>query len=349
MKIVKVLCAFIVMIVSCTCLSVDIYAISSEEKNNYLNISDELAITGEIIDTLSYMGLDYKTITEMFSISELPEGNIESFSLESTPLLTYKPEGLDYFIKYGSKTRVFDGNIPTSATEQASRMEFVTRQAVKTYGHLSSSRFQDYVYYLYMSHYVDNEQYDPIRPNFDGILATYLCQDDINVYNRYLQMTYGNQFFSGTKSILDTSQATLNGMDDLEDVRSYTRNIYNVFEGLWSTGEFLKDDAPILLEVLTMKWSDANDRIDFINKVNEDNNFASLSNDAVTTMTNAFIQFALGISGLQVIPYITGVGVMLDYYSNLFTIASLAALSYSWSGRIAVRTAIYVGMTPRPE
>lgn len=71
-------------------------------------------------------------------------------------------------------------NPPVDADEQAERMVHVYHDAYALYG--NQSNVDKYIVYLYLSHYVDNPNYNRNSPNFDSIYADVLTSSDISAY-----------------------------------------------------------------------------------------------------------------------------------------------------------------------
>ncbi|MEG0169910.1 hypothetical protein [Anaerorhabdus sp.] len=128
--------------------------------------------------------------------------------------------------------------------------------------------------------------------------------------------------------------------------KSYTFS--NALDILSSTHGIPVSDLVFYSKLIQGHYKTATDKIELINSVLSDVSFEQLPISLVNSLVESFTSFAKFIvtGSCPVLPMFSTI---MNFYSNLFNVAALAALSYSWSGRVAVRTAIYVGMTPRPE
>lgn len=353
MKIMKKSLVLLLCIFTFTVNIINSFALTDKEKSNISTSVQIYEISSEIIDSLASIGFDYSKINSILSLEPKNETFYinQNYNVSKTSLNTSYPIQLAEYREKMKNQRVFDGNTPKTAQEQSERMKLITNKGLKTYGYLSSARFDDYIYYLYMAHFVDNEQYNPERPNFDAILTDYLCQDDITVYNLFEQRLYGQEVVTSTKKVTEyfiNLDSALDTITEFDLKRATTFDVLNGLKALSDTLNIPIDEINNLYKIAFGYYSSATDTIDLVNKIYNDVSFEGLPMSLATSLANSVVDLGsvLITGGFNLLAPMVNI---MDFYGDLYNVASLAALSYSWHVRIAIRTAIYVGMTPRPE
>ena len=120
--------------------------------------------------------------------------------------------------------------------EQADRIAYIYSVAINKFSRLSPERFNRYIYYLYMSHYIDNERYTPNSPNFEYCISYILCEEDLAVYDNFARTQFG-------QGILDASTSAVSGIlgvaglaDDLADSSENLTKLQKIVRN-WLTSE----------------------------------------------------------------------------------------------------------------
>lgn len=356
----------ILSLLCCTALLLVIYpanikAISATDRSAIVNAFDLIDLSAETVDTLHYLGLDYTVIKDFLSLQAhdidmtgQPSVSSESNVVNYLPLEQHMQDSKSNALVQAA---TFDGNPPENAYVLAERMKYIVSTANQNFSNLSNDRYGDYLYYLYMSHYIDNVQYNPSSPNFDSILATYICADDLTVYNNYKNISVGGALYtsmkSGVLSLIDIHGAVTNIQDYLAQTQTLVDLLVNsalAAQELYDDREDFNQDFHLLIDAINKNYDSAESATALVQLIKAQNNFTNedfmadigklIVFNAIRLITNTGI-----ISGFIV----GGVSIIMNYYYNIFTVATLAAMSASFNLRLGQRTFIYMGWDPRPN
>lgn len=238
-------------------------------------------------------------------------------------------------------TRATNGNPPLNSSDQTSRIIHVYNDAYSLYK--DKSNVNNYIVYLYLSHYVDNPNYNRNSPNFDSIYADVITSSDISAYNTFIKntkfTTISNDivhFFDGVNGIAST------GADAVEfasNGKNIAVNTVNLVRDIQDLPDNIDDVNTAIYDVVTKRYSSgfsADEMIDEINKTLDDseneeiiNEYASICVTGMLSMLASTIP-VIGMSVSMTVFY-------YDCYSSIINRARLAALQYSYSTRVTLR------------
>lgn len=304
----------------------------------------------QIKDVLSLKrneNIEIASASELRTLGVEMEGDepiVSSLSEETEETIKFE-EQLQNSISNASGARAANGNPPEDAQEQAERIKYVYQDFYQLYaGQQVSPR---YIAYLYLSHYVDNPNYDRTSPNFDAIYADVLTSEDISAYDNFIN---GTIFQGLSNDIVHFSNAAYDLMSISADAPEKLSNAFEkgrvislntvatALSDFCSSIEDLKDINKAIIDGMQKKYStaaNADQIIDTITKSIEDPVKDATRNYIVLCVTGL-------VSVLTATPALAGLSISLsvfyyDVYSSLMNRARLAALQYSYHGRLALR------------
>lgn len=351
-KIISSLLTVTLLFACCT----PIRALNRQDLNENLDkISEISGITAEIIDMLNYYGIDSEQINKLYALEQKGQEYFD-VEIETSDTLSDLPDDYQaYRVQPKIQTRIFDGNLPQDSYEQAERMDYILRVATENYSHLSQKRFNDYIYYLYMSHYVDNEYYEKNSPNFNSIYASIISKPDVEVYDSYLNAAMGKAFYEslvGIGDILYTGAGVIN--DTLDAVKTSQKNVrhwlnkVSIMKETVGLFEEFKEVSKRVIDLYTIHYDEATSASAMIDIINTEAEW-TLDEEYLKNFTLDLI-FALTCSINPLVGIlIAEVSAVMTLYVNVFTTYTLAMLGYSWSGRQAERLWIELGFGQRPD
>ncbi len=241
-------------------------------------------------------------------------------------------------IHHVSGARSANGNPPTDNGEQAERIKHVYQDFYQTYA--GQQVLPKYIAYLYLSHYVDNPDYDRESPNFDAIYADILTSEDIQAYDNYID---GTNFRGLSDDIVHFANAVYDLTSISADVLNAGKIISvntaaNVLLDFESAFEDVTTINDAIVNGMRKKYSTAASVDQIIRTVTDS------IEDPINELTKDYIALCVTglISVLTSTPVLAGLSISLsvfyyDCYSSLINRARLAALQYSYHGRLALR------------
>lgn len=329
-------------------------AVNNEYKSQVEILSSLLETSAEVSDLLKYVGLTDKQIKQVFELEARDESFYDRDLIETT-ILEDLPAGYVTQRNNPIQTRVFDGNIPKDAYKQADRIAYIYSVAINKFSRLSPERFNRYIYYLYMSHYIDNERYTPNSPNFEYCISYILCEEDLAVYDNFARTQFG-------QGILDASTSAVSGIlgvaglaDDLADssenltkLQKIVRKLANVRDGL-NTDADLQEAIEKTYSLFIANYDKMNSAQELINVINANlSDYDKPLQDLGNMLVDVLIASILNTNPIVSLT-ISGLVTALDTYESFINLALLAGLGYSFSERVAARFYIQIGMGNPPE
>lgn len=316
-------------------------------------LNDVLLATKDTVDSLNEMGFDVENIKNMLELS----GNIDADSIntlnETIDMLKMKTV-YDY-----------DGNPPKNDGEQVQRLCNVYSVALSNpsnyyEGSLSSAEdFGKYIVYLYISHYIDGPGRAPTADDLPYIISS----SDISAYNTFLSTSNLSSLFSGIASLASACYTdfdytrTVKGLSDLNsELKDKIGLIYAATNGVYdiaSTKSALKVISEKTLWYYNNYYTSGvneqkfqKDTLDYVKsqlkalnfyKDYDENISDSLTGIIISVIwsvvTSTISTFGLLVAALPFFVY---------SFTGLIQTAVLVNLGYSFSGRYAIRTGIYL-------
>lgn len=237
-----------------------------------------------------------------------------------------------------------NGNPPVDADEQAERMVHVYHDAYALYG--NQSNVDKYIVYLYLSHYVDNPNYNRNSPNFDSIYADVLTSSDISAYESFISNTKFSGIANDVKNFASAVyeiQSLTDAPTTLSDIgdtgRVVTLNTVNLVKDLSGLPNDLTNINTLIYNVIHDNYSSGASAETIIQTTND-----SLGSEQVETVVEDYIDLCVTgfLAVLATTPPLVGFGISMtvfyyDFCSSILNKARLAALQYSYSSRVALR------------
>lgn len=239
----------------------------------------------------------------------------------------------------GISTYAQDGNPPETSQEQIERLKYVTQVAIDRYG--NSDKFANYVFYLYMSHYIDNPNYTKENPKFGNIYAHVIIDDDIRAYDTFVAQSRFSMFSTNLINFVNEMQDVAEIMGDVKSViKSKQIVATNTADAVRDLAEFDYESAQQRASLIATSFKNHYESEESVANL-LDAMYADLEPENID---NLYIKTCvLGIAGMFTpITSLFGVGLSIslcyyNFYMNLYDRATLVALHTSLSGRMAGR------------
>ncbi len=320
-----------------------------------------------IILQLEELGLNDREISELFQFTPREDSFYKITQVNTIPYrgnfsMEQSDSGIDYnsVATYGS----YNGNPPSSNAVQRQRIENIYGVALRNFHsdfyqgeNEDGEDFGNYLTYLYLSHYIDG----PGRAPTENDLPYIISSDDIRAYNTFLSSanlsswatalaslgsaTYSNIDYTTNLNAINTVDQTLsiskkdivmagvNGYNTKGAVESIAPLIKAYFDEHYYTAS---NDEELTQETFYYVSS----QLEALNFYKDyDKNITKTITDLLITTFISVICSSVSLMGLcvSVIP------LYVYEATGLIQTAVLVSLQYSFSGRYAVRTGIYLG------
>ncbi|MCH5271717.1 MAG: hypothetical protein J1E83_13430 [Lachnospiraceae bacterium] len=318
-------------------------------------LSDMLAAVQEMTANLEELGFTMEDVVDLFSIS----GNVAEQDIQ----LMYEMIELQNTVPMALYD--YDGNPPADQAEQNRRLcnvYSIARNNPSRYyeGTINdANEFGDYVAYLYISHYIDGPGRAPTANDLPYIISS----SDIAAYRTFLNSANLMTLFSaltsfGSACYGDFDYATTVG--NISNINSVVLDrialLYAASNGLYDIDTTIDAFGVICKKVI---WyynqcyaDDVNSdtfqkdmenyvkaelsALDFYNDFDED--FVSTLVGIAISVTWSIVTNSLSVLGV----FIAALPLFVYAFSSLMEVAVLVNLGYSFSGRYAIRTGIYL-------
>lgn len=317
--------------------SVDATSIDTEQLKIAL---DDITIAGEAWESIGFSSEDMAELTQLErKDASFYEGYTEQIAALS--VVTERTRNLEnellnqaYVVPYAQ-----DGNPPETPQEQNERLAYVTNVALSRYGNVSN--FGQYVFYLYMSHYIDNPNYTKANPGFNNIYAYVITEDDIRAYDSFVQQSRISIFSNNVKNLYNDIKEAKGKFEELVEVASAGKDIsLNTAEAIKDLAEYdpsvAFDHAKLIKTALVNHYDTAESVGELLDAIYDDLEQEDVTHEYIDVCVFGIIGLIAGTTSL----FSFGLSISLcyfDLYMNLYDRARLVALHTSLSGRIAGR------------
>lgn len=319
---------------------------AAEEKispNDLLTVLNDITIAGQAWESI---GFDSKEIAEIaqlprkedFYYQEIEEQfNRMTVETELRNSMENELKNQAYPVPYAQ-----NGNPPESPEEQNQRMRYITQVALNRYGSMYGTEdFGKYVFYLYMSHYIDNPNYIKENPGFDNIYAYKITADDIRAYENFVGHSEFAMYYTNTINFVNEFvSAAQNSYDLVNAVRAgkvWSLDTAITVKGLESFDEDLTARRAYLITVAFKNHYESTASVrELLDAIYLDLEPENVVQEYVDTCVLGILGFLSGTASV----FGFGLSISLCYYNvfnNLYDRARLAALHYSLSVRVAGR------------
>lgn len=301
---------------------------------------DDITIAGEAWESIGFSSEDIAELTQLerkdASFYEGYTEQIAALSVETEQTRSLENELLNqaHAVPYAQ-----DGNPPESAQEQNERLAYVTNVALSRYG--NKSNFGQYIYYLYMSHYIDNPNYTKDNPGFNSIYAYIITQNDITVYDLFASESKMSIFANNVRNLYDDLGEAKEKLEEFKELAKTGKDIsVNTADTVQDLLEYdpqvAIEHAKLIKTSLVNHYDTAESVSELLTAIHDDLRPAEVSEE----FTNACVTGIMGLLATTTPLFSFGLSVSLcyfDLYMNLYDRARLVALHTTLSGRIADR------------
>lgn len=205
----------------------------------------------------------------------------------------------------------------------------------------------NYVLYLYISHYIDTPDGEPLECR-SGYLPDIISSEDVRAYEKFMSNVNMSEFADNLANF--AADAYTLGTTDWNGMLNNAANGLKKAEDMW--GWFCADDA------MNDMTSLVEPMVDYIME-NKFHQYARSSEEIVEYLNSAYQsnvdvgKTAMMVTGTVVFGIISGGAILMPvsviigaeyvgFYTDLVKIAALVGLRYGLSGRAAIRTEIFI-------
>lgn len=357
------LCAIIVAICFVVSQSLSVYAVTNSTLTSQ-QLGTIFDGVESIVVQLEGIGLSEADISELFQLTPRENGFYAQTSTQTIPYTgTFVAETVDepQMSVYSS----YNGNLPSSDIVQKERLENIYGVALQYFhsdyyegSDANGTDFGNYLTYLYLSHYVDGPGRAPTANDLPFIISS----SDISAYNTFLNSAhlsswatevanlgatiYSNcDYFSSINAINtvdqiidqginDATMAAVNGYNTISALSTITPLIKSYIVGHHAIGSDEEELTQGTLDYVSSQLYALNFYENFDEKI---------TNTIISILATTFISAIC--SSISLIGVCVSVIPLFVYEcTSLIQTAVLVNLQYSFSGRYAVRTGIYLGI-----
>ena len=303
-------------------------------------LSDLLGGTQEMIENLQELGFTMDDIVDMFAMS----GNVEEQDLQllydmveldnTTPLALYDYDGVA--LRYYG-TNYYEGNS------------------------IGGENFGKYLTYLYLSHYVDGPGRAPTANDLPYIISS----SDVTAYNTFLNSAKLNTLFSGLASLGSACYSGFDYTQTVGNISNINSEVLDKIALLYAAGEgeynmesivgAFGDVRDVVLSYYMENYEEGVDkeafRISSEEYVERQLNVLGIYSDYDAEFIARLKGIAHSVIWSVVTESLSVVGVFIAAlplfvysFTTLTEVAVFVNLGYSFSGRLAVRTGIYLDL-----
>lgn len=302
---------------------------------------DDITIAGEAWKSIGFTSEDIAELTQLerkaASFYEGYTQQIETLSVVTDRTTSLESELMNhaYAVPYAQ-----DGNPPESPQEQNERLAYITNVALSRYGNVNN--FGQYIYYLYMSHYIDNPNYTKANPGFNNIYAYVITENDIRVYDIFAQQSKMSIFVNNVRNLYDDLNEAKEKLEEFKELAKTGKDIsVNTADTVQDLLEYdpnvAFEHAKLIKTSLINHYDTAESVSELLAAIHDDLKPANVSEE----FTNACVTGIMGLLATTTPLFSFGLSISLcyfDLYMNLYDRARLVALHTTLSGRIADRT-----------
>lgn len=351
----------LVMVQSMNVNAANSEGLSIEQLNTIFDGMDSIMLQ------LKDLGLNDREINELFQFTPREDSFYKVTQVSTVPYMgSFVMKCPNEDVNYSSVTTYgsYNGNPPSTNEVQRQRVENIYSVALQ-YFHSdfyqgedkTGEDFGNYLTYLYLSHYIDG----PGRAPTENDLPYIISSDDIRAYNTFLTSAKLSSWATalaglGSAVYSDIDYATnLNAINTVDQTLSISKkdivmagvNGYNTKGAVESIAPLIKaffdehyytasNDEELTQETFHYVSSQL-EALNFYE--NFDKNITKTITDLLITTFISVICSSVSLMGL----FVSVIPLYVYNATGLIQTAVLVSLQYSFSGRYAVRTGIYLG------
>lgn len=339
LSVLVAMCVFLVTFMSYPAQTANAAA-NQVNPDDIQEILSDISAAGQAWESIGFSAEDIAEITQMTrkddSYYQAVGGELNALAIETEETRAFMNSLAE---QPGISTYAQDGNPPETSQEPIERLKYVTQVAIDRYG--NSDKFANYVFYLYMSHYIDNPNYTKENPKFGNIYAHVIIDDDIRAYDTFVAQSRFSMFSTNLINFVNEMQDVAEIMGDVKSViKSKQIVATNTADAVRDLAEFDYESAQQRASLIATSFKNHYESEESVANL-LDAMYADLEPENID---NLYIKTCvLGIAGMFTpITSLFGVGLSIslcyyNFYMNLYDRATLVALHTSLSGRMAGR------------
>lgn len=335
---------------------------ASEQEEFEETVAEYLVTASKIVDIYEKMGIsqeNLKLLLEEAARREKGEqplankSNLMTNSVKSslmTDSIEYK--NINSFNKTNlsmvKATSIFEKRSSDEETQETEEKEVLARRMAHCLYIAKKRNYpSNYVLYLYISHYIDTPDGEPLECR-SGYLPDIISSEDVRAYEKFMSNVNMSEFADNLANF--AADAYTLGTTDWKGMLNNAANGLKKAEDMW--GWFCADDAMNDMKSLVEPM------VDYIME-NKFHQYARSSEEIVEYLNSAYQsnvdvgKTAMMVTGTVVFGIISGGAILMPvsviigaeyvgFYTDLVKIAALVGLRYGLSGRAAIRTEIFI-------
>lgn len=316
-----------------------------------------------VVNQLLDFGLDINEVETLLSLTPKDPSFYSKKAIES-------PYDGDFVIMDATYPKIqqsyaitnYDGNPPKTVPIQQQRIINAYTIAQKNFNTFryegpknTIEDFGDYVFYLYLSNYIDG----PFRAPTANDLPEVISLQDIEAYERFLKGTSMansgqkiSEFAMTLYSVPDAKESILNLAHKLDTtIWQYTNDAYTVYTTVDGGANIAKAAIPYIIDKFDTDYETALSEAELIattkdyvteklSGIAEMGNYAASSKDVIiSTLIGTFLPIAAGTFSVMGI-YVAAVPAFTYIFVTLFDVLNILNLTQTFNGRYIRRAEI---------
>ena len=351
MKKTRKLCAVVIAVVlTFTYLVTPIYAADKMiNTDDVAEILDASIKAGKAWESIGFKAEDIAEIAKMKKNEKLMATfNREEFEEFLDNEVTMSDEEIDKYLFSEDSSAIepyvygHNGNPPESEAEQVERIVHVINVAQKKYSGLyTTEKFNRYVFYLYMSHYIDNPNYKKSNPGFSDIYADVITKSDVLAYDAFVAQSNVSMFADNLVNMIGAIKTNVDGINTVKknilDIKEKSDAIAKAAQDIYQASKIEYFEKAHLITVAFKKHYASKGSVnELISAIHKDLERKDIPVEYMKLCVNGILDVIVGT--FTPFGFSLSVGlVVFNQYMNLYDDAKLAALHYSLSARKADR------------
>lgn len=339
LSVLVAMCVFLVTFMSYPAQTANAAA-NQVNPDDIQEILSDISAAGQAWESIGFSAEDIAEITQMTrkddSYYQAVGGELNALAIETEETRAFMNSLAE---QPGISTYAQDGNPPETSQEQIERLKYVTQVAIDRYG--NSDKFANYVFYLYMSHYIDNPNYTKENPKFGNIYAHVIIDDDIRAYDTFVAQSRFSMFSTNLINFVNELSSAGSDIINLKkSVNAGKRIVANTANSVYGLQSFNPADTKRRGDLIITSFKNHYESEASVAYL-LDAIYADLEPENVDRQyINTCVTGILGTLAATASIFGVGLSISLCYYNfymNLYDRATLVALHTSLSGRMAGR------------
>lgn len=347
---------------STSTFKINVKKYASEQEEFEETVAEYLITASKIVDIYEKMGVSKENLKLLLEEAARREKGGQPLANKSILMTnsvksSFMTDSIEYKnINSFSKTNlnlvkaasIFEKRLSDEEVQEMEEKEEISRRMAHCLYVAKKRNYpSNYVLYLYISHYIDTPDGEPLECR-SGYLPDIISSEDVRAYEKFMSNVNMSEFADNLANF--AADAYTLGTTDWNGMLNNAADGLIKAEDMW--GRFCADDA--MNDMISL----VEPMVDYIME-NKFHQYARSSEEIVEYLNSAYQsnvdvgKTAMMVTGTVVFGIISGGAILMPvsviiateyvgFYTDLVKIAALVGLRYGLSGRAAIRTEIFI-------